>query len=119
MPHYPTVPYEHWDRAQEMRRSPTRAEKILWRVLRTDRQSATFRRQHPIGPYIVDFVCISAKLIVELDGDVHARPEQIEYDKQRSDYLQALGFRVRRYSNLDVLKSADGVILDIMNALKQ
>jgi very-short-patch-repair endonuclease len=119
MPHYPTVPFDHWDRAQEMRRNPTHAEKMLWRALRTIQLGVTFRRQHPIGPYIVDFVCIAANLIVELDGDTHAQPEQIEYDRQRDDYLKARGFRVRRYHNLEVLRNLNGVLQDIEAALKK
>jgi very-short-patch-repair endonuclease len=119
MRHYPTVPPEHWDSAQEMRRNATRAEKMLWRALRTNQLGVTFRRQHPIGPYIVDFVCLEARLVVEADGGGHVEPDQVEYDKTRNQYLAVRGFRVHRYSNPDVLKNPDGVLKDIAEALKE
>jgi very-short-patch-repair endonuclease len=119
MRHYPTVPLEHWDRAQEMRRNPTRAEKILWRALRTNQLGVTFRRQHPVGPHIVDFVCLEAKLVLEVDGGGHVEPDQAEYDKMRDEYLKAREFRVRRYHNLEVLRNLNGVLQDIETALKK
>jgi very-short-patch-repair endonuclease len=118
MRHYPTVPFEHWNRAQEMRRSPTQTEKLLWRALRTTQLGTTFRRQHPIGPYIVDFVCIEKKLVVEVDGGGHTEPDQVEYDHAREEYLASRGFRVRRYFNNDVLENLEGVVGSITEALK-
>jgi very-short-patch-repair endonuclease len=112
-----TVPQEHWERASKMRREPTRAEKVLWRALRTSLPGISFRRQHPIGPYIVDFACLNAKVIVELDGDVHAVPDQIEQDAVRQAYLSARGFRVIRYANTQVLNNLSGVLHDIQNAI--
>jgi very-short-patch-repair endonuclease len=102
-----------------MRRNPTRAEKTLWRALRRDQLRVTFRRQHPVGPYIVDFACIAAMLIVELDGDPHTQPVQIEYDEQRDEYLKTRGFRVRRYQNLEVLRNLNSVLQNIEAALKE
>jgi very-short-patch-repair endonuclease len=119
MRHYPTVPFEHWERAQEMRKEPTPAERALWKAVRSGVLDATFRRQHPIGPYIVDFVCLQKRLVIELDGGGHAEPNQIEYDKARNQYLEQCGFRVRRYFNSDVLKNLEGVLRDIAEALKQ
>jgi 5-methyltetrahydrofolate--homocysteine methyltransferase len=119
MKHYPTVPLEHWNRAQEIRRSPTQAEKLLWRALRTDQLGVTFRRQHPIGPYIVDFVCLDRKLVIEVDGGGHTEPDQAEYDSVRDDYLASRAFRVRRYFNNDVLKDLKGVVESITEALKE
>ena len=80
---------------------------------------ATFRRQHPIGPYIVDLVCLRKKLVIEVDGGGHVKPTQIEFDKIRTQYLAERGFRVRRYFNHDVLKNLDGVLKDIAEALKE
>ena len=119
MPHYRTVPPNHWKRAQEMRKEPTPAEHVLWDAVRSDALGATFRRQHPIGPYIVDFVCLSKKLIIEVDGAVHVKPDQVEFDDVRTQYLAERGFRVRRYFNHDVLKNLDGVLEDIEEALKE
>ena len=102
-----------------MRKNPTRAERGLWKALRASGLDAAFRRQHPIGPYIVDFVCLEARLVLEVDGGGHVEPDQAEYDKMRDEYLKAREFRVRRYFNNDVLKNLEGVIEDIAEALKE
>ena len=102
-----------------MRKNPTRTERALWRAVRSGTLKATFRRQHPIGPYIVDFVCLEARLVLEVDGGGHVEPDQAEYDKMRDEYLKAREFRVRRYSNRDVLQNLDGVLKDIAGALKE
>ncbi|MFH1009956.1 MAG: endonuclease domain-containing protein [bacterium] len=119
MRHYPTVPFEHWDRAQEMRKKPTPAERALWRAVRSGVLDATFRRQHPIGPYIVDLICLPKKLVIEVDGGGHVEPDQIQYDKARNQYLTERGFRVRRYFNHDVLRNLESVLKDIAEALKE
>jgi very-short-patch-repair endonuclease len=102
-----------------MRKNPTPAEHALWRALRAEMPNAAFRRQHPIGPYIADFVCLRKKLIIELDGGGHVEPDQIEYDRIRSQYLKIRGFQTRRYFNTEVLKNLEGVLRDIAEALKQ
>jgi len=117
MPHYPTVPFDHWDRAQEMRRNPTHAERMLWRALRRDQLGVAFRRQHPIGPYIADLVCMESNLIIELDGGGHCEPDQIEYDQTRDEYLKSRAFRVYCISNHDVLTNLDGTIREILQLL--
>ena len=117
-PRFLTIPREHWKRARELRRDSTRAERIFWKALRLRLPNFDFRRQHPIGPYIVDFVCLEHKFVVELDGDVHVQPEQLEHDAVRDEYLRTRGFNVRRYPNPEVLKNLDGVLLDIAEALK-
>jgi len=114
-----TVPNENWKRARSMRNEPTRAEKRLWQHLSANQTGCAFRRQHPIGSYIADFVCLEQKLIIELDGGGHCEPDQIEYDKTRDQFLADRGFRIRRYSNRDVLTNLDGVMKDIVETLKE
>jgi len=117
MPHWPTVPQEHWERASKMRRDATNAERVLWQALRRDQLGVTFRRQHPIGPYIANLVCMESNSIIELDGGGHCEPDQIEYDQTRDEYLKSRGFRVYRISNHDVLTNLDGTTKEILQLL--
>ncbi|WP_426269751.1 endonuclease domain-containing protein [Dyella kyungheensis] len=104
------------DRARSLRVDQTDAEQLLWHHLRSRRlQGWKFRRQHEIGRYIADFVCPDAGLIVELDGGQHG--EQVIYDELRTLELEAMGYRVLRFWNNDVLKNLDGVIEMILEAL--
>ncbi len=100
---------------RRMRRKPTKAERALWQKLRR-RQLGDykFRRQHPIGNYIVDFYCAEAQLIVEVDGDVHAYQET--KDAKRSADLEAQGYRVIRFWNGQVLQEMDNVLTMILGA---
>jgi very-short-patch-repair endonuclease len=83
-----------------MRKNPTAAERELWKHLRKDRLAGLhFRRQHPIGPYIVDFCCVPKRLVVELDGYFHADPERAARDETRTVRLRAAGYRVLRFRN--------------------
>ena len=77
-----------------------------------------FRRQQPIGPYIVDFVCFEKKLIIELDGGHHAQPDEAEYDNIRTEWLQSQGFQVLRFWNNQVLAETEAVKLTIFDALE-
>jgi very-short-patch-repair endonuclease len=87
--------------ARAMRRAPTDAERALWRLLRDRRFSGyKFRRQTPIGPFIVDFLCFEARLIVEADGGQHG---DNAYDIARDAWFRAQGFRVRRFWNAEIL----------------
>ena len=97
------------ENARHLRKNLTDAEQHLWRALRL-RQilGVKFRRQHLIGPYIADFVCIERKLIIEVDGGQHA--EQIAEDKARTAWLAAQGYRVMRFWNNEVLQNMDGVL---------
>ena len=81
----------------------TKEEAHLWYQCLC-RYSVRFRRQYVIGHYIVDFYCHKAKLVVELDGSQHCDPEAVEYDRRRTSYLESLGLRVLRFSNLDVMR---------------
>jgi len=95
-------------RAKELRKNSTDAERVLWQRLRAHRFAGyKFRRQQPLGRYIVDFVCFEKYLIIELDGGQHA--EQAVYDAERSIWLQSQGFRVLRFWNHEVLKDAEAV----------
>ncbi|MCE3233643.1 MAG: 8-amino-7-oxononanoate synthase [Rickettsiaceae bacterium] len=104
------------DEARALRRNLTEVEKKLWQQLRDKRfQSYKFRRQMPLGNYIVDFACWDKKLIIELDGGQHS--EQQEYDQERTVYLEGLGFKVIRFWNNDVTKNLEGVLQSIASAL--
>ncbi|MBL9007216.1 MAG: endonuclease domain-containing protein [Myxococcales bacterium] len=94
---------------RQLRRDSTPAEKLLWRFLRNRRlRGHKFRRQHPIGPFIVDFCCLSAHLIAEVDGGHHAATQW--KDQQRSQWLHAQGYRVIRFWNHEVLSNPAGVL---------
>jgi very-short-patch-repair endonuclease len=108
-----------WDRvrqrAKELRQSQTAAEQILWDRLRNRGLCGMkFRRQHPVGPYIADFFCHEHRLIVELDGGIHAA--QGEQDRQRAEQLAAHGYRVLRYSNQAVEHDLEAVLSKIAAA---
>lgn len=105
--------------AREMRKAPTDAEKRLWHFLRDRRLGGfKFRRQHPVGSYIADFICIEAGVIVELDGGQHAEDDQREKDEQRTRFLESRGFRVLRFWNQDVLVRTEEVLAAILDALE-
>ena len=102
-------------RARVMRHGATDAEKRLWSMLRDRRcGGAKFRRQAPVGPFIVDFLCVAERLIVEADGGQHA---ESEYDASRDAYLRANGFRVLRFWNNEILSQTEGVRAAIETAL--
>ncbi len=103
MPHQPVAP-KNRRFARSMRKEPTEAEHKLWQELRDRRlDKMKFRRQVPIGDYIVDFLCLEAKLIVEIDGSQHA---DSDYDENRDATLNGLGFRVLRFWNDDIIAYA-------------
>ena len=104
--------------ARKLRRNTTDVERLLWNYLR-DRQldSFKFKRQQPLGNFIVDFICFESKLIVELDGGQHA--ENLEPDLARTHWLESQGFSVIRFWNNDVLQNIDGVWQVISEHLKR
>jgi very-short-patch-repair endonuclease len=105
-------------RAKALRQDMTDAERILWLATRAHRlNGAAFRRQAPIGPYVVDFVCHAAKLVIEVDGGQHFEPGQMARDKRRRGYLGTQGYRVLRFTNLDVIKTKSGVLETIAAAI--
>lgn len=95
--------------AREMRKEPSKAENMLWQVLRNRQiNGLKFRRQHVLGNYIVDFFSVEQNLAIEVDGDSHA--EQVEYDLRRSAWLEGQGCRVIRFTNFDVLENLSSVV---------
>ncbi|WP_374663332.1 endonuclease domain-containing protein [Acinetobacter sp.] len=100
--------------AKSMRHTATDAEHLMWQILRAKRfMNLKFRRQHVIKPYIVDFYCHEIGLVIELDGSQHGTDDAIEYDGERTKFLDALGLTVVRYWNLDVLGRMDLVLDDL------
>jgi very-short-patch-repair endonuclease len=96
------------ERSREMRKEATAAEKVAWELLRDRRTlGLKFRRQVPIDRYIVDFYCPEIRLILELDGEVHGRPGQAEWDEERDKRLGELGYNMLRIPNEEVLKNPD------------
>ena len=108
MRNYARAPSGAVSRARSLRRHSTDAEQKLWRALRETFPSARFRRQVPQGPYFVDFLSHSAKLVVEVDGGQHA--DQIGYDAARTRYLAQQGYWLMRVWNNEVLENLDGVL---------
>ena len=99
------------------RQKPTLAESILWEQLRNKRLGKKFFRQYIIADYIVDFVAIECLLVIEVDGAYHSEFEQIQYDEDRTQRLQNLGFNVIRFSNENVINNIDSVVNIIKNYL--
>jgi very-short-patch-repair endonuclease len=96
--------------ARRLRKSMTRAEWKLWSVLRRDQlEGLHFRRQHPIGPYVLDFYCSPLRLAIELDGGQHAYDNTRARDHRRTRWLQAKGITVVRFWNNDVIENLEGV----------
>ena len=96
------------DKARELRQMPTETERAAWYLLRGLRaRGFTFRRQHPVGPYIADFCCMERRLIVELDGSVHGQPSQARSDARRDAHLKSMGYTVLRFPNGIVLQAPD------------
>jgi very-short-patch-repair endonuclease len=104
--------------ARKLRNRMTKAETVLWTGLKDRlRGGWKFRRQHPVGPYVADFACVEAKLIVEVDGATHSEDREISRDRRRTNYLQAQGFEVLRVTNIGIYEDLDGVVRTIDAAL--
>lgn len=98
------ISFEMRQKARALRLHSTKAESLLWYELRAE--GLVFRRQQPIGPYIVDFVCPSARLIVEVDGDRHETEAGKRHDANRDSYLRSLGYPILRIDAPDVMNNA-------------
>ena len=104
--------------AKQLRKNSTDAERALWRVLRSRRLGGhKFRRQQPLGSFIVDFVCLEARLVVEIDGGQHGEGKQFAHDSKRTAWLQEENFRVLRFWNHEVLDQLHSVCEAIGEAL--
>ena len=102
---------------RENRKNSTEAEDIIWQAVRSNKLGYKMRRQHTIDQYIADFVCISLKLVIEVDGEYHNEAEQKEYDQLRTEFLNYHGFEVIRFTNNQVINDLGGVIAQIKKAL--
>ena len=115
-----SVPEELLIHARELRKSLTDAEQLIWYLLRGRRLCGhKFRRQHPVGCYIVDFYCHEKCLAVELDGGGHADDRQEDYDAERSEFLKDSGVQVVRFWNHDVLCNTEAVLEEIFRVLNK
>ncbi len=97
--------------ARKLRQDQTDAEQLLWQELRGSQlEGLKFRRQYPIGRFIVDFYCSEKKLVIEVDGDKHFAPKQMDYDAARTAWLEEQGLRVARVTNDEVMDNLDAVL---------
>ncbi|MBQ9667423.1 MAG: endonuclease domain-containing protein [Prevotella sp.] len=105
------------EHAHYNRNHPTEAESLLWNYLNSKRLGVTFKRQHIIGDYIADFVCLSSKLIVELDGGYHQLPQQQRSDESRTEWLESKGYKVLRFTNEELFLGIEKVLNEIQEHL--
>ena len=103
--------------AKKNRANPTEAESLMWRYLNREDTGLKWRRQHIIGDYIADFVCLSERLIIEIDGGYHFEREQEKEDAVRSHTLEAMGFKVIRFSNEEVFEDIDYVLQRLLDII--
>ncbi len=112
--HKPPLPTRTLAYSRSLRREMTDAERKLWQYLRAGRiDGIKFRRQHPIPPYIADFCCVAARVIIELDGSQHSN----EVDAARARYLESQGWRILRFWDNDALIQTEAVLDAIWNAI--
>ncbi|MCB0728601.1 MAG: endonuclease domain-containing protein [Ignavibacteriae bacterium] len=102
---------------KQNRKNQTEAEALLWNRLRNGQLGCKFRRQHAIECYIVDFVCIAKKIIIEADGDYHNDEQQSKFDKIRSDDLSFLGYKILRFPDKEIKENIEAVIQKIKDNL--
>lgn len=108
------------EKARILRKNMTKQERILWTFLRKKNiNNLKFRRQYPIGNYIVDFICNEKKLIIEIDGGQHNENKNITYDQERTKYLESKGYKVIRFWNNDIDNNIEEVYLDILKHLDE
>lgn len=105
--------------AKVLRQNMTEAEKKLWQRIRNNQLGVKFRKQVPIGGYVVDFYSYAYRLAIEIDGSHHQENDQLAYDIVRTDYLNSLGIQVIRYDNHSVLTNLEGVLADIQQYVQQ
>ncbi len=96
--------------AKDNRSMMTDAERYLWNYIKNEQIGVRFRRQHIIGDYIVDFICLKQKLIIEVDGGYHNNPTQQQKDRIRQNWLESMGYKVLRFNNNDIFHQIESVI---------
>ena len=103
--------------AKKNKQYPTEAEKMLWEYIRSEQLWFKFNRQHIVGDYIVDFICLEKGLVIEVDGGYHSEYEQMQRDECRTEHLEDMGLKVIRFSNEEVLNNIEGVLDNIRKEL--
>ena len=106
------------DRARQLRREMSLPEVKLWQVLRQRPEGFKFRRQQPSGPYVADFYCHEARLVIEVDGEAHSRGDAPQRDEQRDGWFAAKGFTVLRIPAADILNELEAAVMGIMTTAK-
>ena len=104
---------------RDLRNNLTIAEKKFWKHIRNDALNVRFRRQYGIGEYIADFYCPKLKLVIEIDGAGHFTDEGKEYDLVRTDYMNAIGIKVVRYTNNDIMENISGVLSNLKKIIEE
>lgn len=104
--------------ARQNRQNQTEAESILWSLIRGNRLGCPFKRQHVIGNFIADFVCLDFMLVVEIDGGYHCKETQLTSDNERTVQLNRMGFKVIRFTNEAVIGDTENVLRQIKENLK-
>jgi very-short-patch-repair endonuclease len=118
VPKCPTINEFKRNTARRLRQNATDAERRLWRALKQIETRGThFRRQMPIGSFVVDFACPAARLVIEIDGSQHGQGPGLVRDRKRTEWLESQGYRVLRFWNNDVAQNAEGVLEAIYSAL--
>jgi len=102
---------------KKLRKTLNRAEAIMWNCLKRGQLGKKFRRQHSVGPFVVDFYCPALRLGVELDGGTHDNPQSQEYDKARTKFLQNKQIKIIRFLNVEVYDYLEGVLFEIKKHL--
>jgi very-short-patch-repair endonuclease len=100
--------------ARKLRRRMTPPEVILWRWLRQRPDGLKFRRQHPTGPYVLDFFCSDARLAIEVDGEAHSLGDRPQHDEARDQWLRSKGIETLRIPAVELLKDADAVLRHVL-----
>jgi very-short-patch-repair endonuclease len=103
--------------AKANRREMTESERVLWEALRKLNCGYHFRRQHSIGDYITDFICLKRKLVIEVDGGYHNEPMQQQDDQMRTDFLESIGYTVIRFKNEEIYNNLNEVVMRIKEKL--
>lgn len=107
-------------RRKELRNNSTKAEQLLWKYLKNSRfLNLKFRRQQGIGRYIVDFYCPDCRLAIEIDGDSHFNEDSLEYDNIRTEFLNAEGIKVIRFTNTDIYKNISAVLENLKSEIEK